>query len=58
MSEWKKRFKSNISENEVEYGKKRFLIKRNDIFKTLFKPVSEIKNLEENIFGHFCNQYP
>lgn len=58
MSEWKKRFKNNIEENKVEQGKKKIIMKRNDIFKTLFRSVSNIKNFEENKFLCFCEQYP
>lgn len=57
-SEWKKRFKSNIKEDEVEDGKEIITIKRNDILKTLFRPVSDVRNLEEDKFQHFCEQYP
>ena len=58
VSEWKKRFKHNMEENEVEQGKKKVFMKRNDIFKTLFRPISNIKNFEENKFLCFCEQYP
>lgn len=57
-SRWKKRFKSNIEESKVEQGKEKIIMKRNDIFKTLFRPVSDIKNMEENKFLCFCKQYP
>lgn len=53
-----KRFKSNIEENKVEQGKEKIIMKRNDIFKALFRPVSDIKNMEENKFLCFCKQYP
>ena len=49
-----KRFK----ENEVGEGKGIITIKRDDIFKTLFGPVSDIKSLEKDKFQCFCNQYP
>jgi len=58
VSEWKKRFKSSIKETEVEEGKERIHIRRNDIFKALFRPVSYIKSLEESKFQFFCEQYP
>lgn len=58
VSEWKKRFKKDIKENEVEEGKKRITMARNDIFKSLFRPVSDIKTLEEDKFRYFCDQYP
>ncbi|WP_083585641.1 ISL3 family transposase [Clostridium kluyveri] len=57
-SEWKKRFKNEIEENETEEGKKKIIIKRTDIFKTLFRPISDIKNFEENKFLCFYEQYP
>ena len=58
MSEWKKRFKNDIKENEIEEGKEKITIKRNNIFKTLFKSVSDIKNFEKDNFLCFCEQYP
>lgn len=33
-------------------------MKRNDIFKTLFRPISDMKNFEEDKFLCFCEQYP
>lgn len=39
----KKRFKNKIEENESEKDKKKIIMKRNDIFKTLFRPISDIK---------------
>lgn len=57
-SEWKKRFKENIKESEVEEGKEIIAMKRTDIFKALFRPISHIKSLEEDKFQRFCDQYP
>lgn len=57
-SEWKKRFKENIKESEVEEGKEIITMKRTDIFKALFRPISHIKSLEEDKFQRFCDQYP
>ncbi|RDA73617.1 transposase, partial [Hafnia paralvei] len=57
-SEWKKRFKNEIKENEIKEGKKKTIMKRTDIFKTLFKPISDIKNFTEDKFTCFCEQYP
>jgi len=56
VSEWKKRFKNNT--DEVSEGKKKFHVKRKDIFKTLFRPLADIKNLEQDKFQHFCSHYP
>ncbi|MDF2503551.1 hypothetical protein [Clostridium sp.] len=53
-----KRFKNEIKEKETEEGKKKIIMKRNNIFKTLFKPISDIKNFEEDKFLCFCEQYP
>lgn len=59
MSEWKKKLKSNIITNDnCNPGQVNIPLKRNDIFKTLFKPVSKIKNIDASIFAMFCTQYP
>jgi hypothetical protein len=47
-----------IGESKVEQDKEKIIMKRNDIFKTLFRPVSNIKNIEENKFLCFYKQYP
>lgn len=56
VSEWKKRFKNNT--DKVDEDKRKFHIKRKDIFKTLFRPLPDVKNLEQDKFQHFCEQYP
>lgn len=55
-SEWKKRFKNEIEETEKD--KKKIIMNRNDIFKAVFRPISDIKNFEEDKFLCFCEQYP
>ena len=59
MSGWKKKFKSNIIANDnCNPGQVNIPLKRKDIFKTLFKPISKIKNIDASLFTMFCTQYP
>lgn len=58
ISKANKNRKLTLEENKVEQGKKKIIMKRNGIFKTLFRSVSNIKNFEENKFLCFCEQYP
>lgn len=59
ISGWKKKFKNNIITNEnPNPGQVYIPLRRNDIFKTLFKPISKIKGIDTEVFTVFCTQYP
>ena len=53
-----KRFKNETTKINSDNEEEIITIKRNVIFSTLFKPISNIKGLDEDIFKLFCNQYP
>ena len=58
VAKWKKRFKNETTKINSDNEEKIITIKRNVIFSTLFKPISNIKGLDEDIFKLFCKQYP
>ncbi len=53
-----KRFKNETTKINSDNEEEIITIKQNVIFSTLFKPISNIKGLDEDIFKLFCKQYP
>lgn len=59
VSGWKKKLKNkNIINEDPNLGQVYIPLKRNDMFKTLFKLLSKIKGIDIEIFTIFCTQYP